>query len=200
MATSNKTSSKNNIGCDNLVDNAFVSTMGKDNAPKWESKEIVSYVPVHDQGADLFDIVDGEVERESLHIANGENSVILLGCTLVTETETRKQRLHLVLEDVATGAIENVNLFPGNAYTDMQGKKIPAGHNWKALVEEVKRQRNEDGIGYKPMGFSDFIKRELTKGFRTWILWDGKYTNIYVTYNKYQAALDRLAKEQKKGK
>lgn len=214
MATKKNTTTNTTASAsvNNLVDSAFVSDMesnktrerlGDNQAvqAKWQSKEIVTYFRKRDVGADLFDQLDAELEEEGFHMPNGENDVILLGCTLVTETATRKQFLRMTIKSKATGAIEDVTLFPGNEYTDYQGKKIAAGHNWKAFFEEVKAQRVKDGIGMKPMGFSEFLKSECTtRGFRTWILYDGKYTNIYANYRKYQAALDRLARDQKKGK
>lgn len=207
MATRKNTSAS----VDAIIDNAFVSNMesnktrerlGNNQAAqtKWESKDIVTYFKNRQQGADLFDILDSEIEQEGFHLPNGMNEVKLLGCTLVTEVETRKQFLRLTLKGIESEAVEEVTLFPGNRFTDYQGKVVEAGHNWKAFFEEVKNQRSKDGIGFKPMSFVTFLKTECTKGFRTWILWDGKYTNIYVTEKKYQAALDRLAKEQRKGK
>lgn len=210
MANNRKSSA--NVGVDNLVDNAFVSDMnsrndreklGYDQAPqkKWETKPIISYVPMHDQSDDLLASIDVEVSASNAKVANGENKVVLLGCEQVKNLETGKVRLHMTLQVQRTKAIVEVNLFPGESFTDYQGKVVPAGHNWKALAEEVKRQRNAAHKGLKDgLGFVDLLKTECTKGFVTWLLYDGKYMNMYTTERKYQAALDRLAKGQKQGK
>lgn len=196
-----------------LVENSFVSNMeanksresnlSYDQAPqfKYDIRTILSYIPRNAQANDLFSAFDEQVKEAEGQMDNGINNVTLLGCELWTKCEDGQQRLVLTLKNTDTGVIkDNISLFPGKEYTDRYGVVHSAGHNWKALMQEVARQRNKAGVGYKPSGgFVGFIKNELTKGFQTWLLWDGQYLNMYTTETKYQHALDQLAKDIKAG-
>lgn len=200
MSTNTK---KNNTAAaivDSIIDNANVPNMDK-NATKYERKAIIDLEVNRPDSVDLFDIIDEEVARDALHIPNGKNRVRLIGCYRVKKLnadKTNKEWLEMHIRDI-NGAEEVVSLFPGNAYTDKLGVVHPAGHNWKAFAEEIKRQKNAEGVGMPPMKLGEILVKICTKGFDTWILNDGTYTNMYANENKYQNALDKLAKDRKAG-
>jgi hypothetical protein len=204
----------NNIcGVDNLVESAFVpdsresgvraSNLSYDakTSEKWKVTPIITYVKHNDVGGSLFSAIDAMVEKKDEHMQNGKNHVYLEGCTLYHNNEDGKEMLKLVLKNTSTGVVEeNIALFPGNEYTDKYGVVHEAGHNWLAFAEEVKRQYNEQHFSYSAKGgFIQLLKTMTTYGFDTWLLYDGKYLNMYVTEQKYQYALDRLASMKKAG-
>lgn len=204
----------NNIcGVDNLVESAFVpdsresgvraSNLSYDakTSEKWKITPIITYVKHNDVGGSLFSAIDAMVEKNDEHMQNGKNHVYLEGCTLYHNNEDGKEMLKLVLKNTSTGVVEeNIALFPGNEYTDRYGVVHEAGHNWLAFAEEVKRQYNEQHFSYSAKGgFIQLLKTMTTYGFDTWLLYDGKYLNMYVTEQKYQYALDRLASMKKAG-
>ena len=167
---------------------------------KWAITSIVTYVQHNDTCDSLFACIDAMVEKKDKHLPNGENEVYLAGCELWHNNEDGREFLKLVLKSKDNGAEENVALFPGNEYTDRYGVVHPAGHNWLAFAEEVKAQYNARHLPYSSKGgFMQLLRAMPTYGFKTWILYDGKYTNMYVTERKYQYAVDRLARESKKG-
>ena len=197
----------------NLVDAAFVpdsrdagvraSNLSQETKQqeKWTVTPIITYVR-HTESADsIFSAIDALVEKQDEHMANGGNLVYLEGATLWHNNKDGREFLKLVLKNAKTGIVEeNIALFPGNEYTDKYGVINPAGHNWLAFAEEVKSQYNKQGLSYSSKGgFVQLLRSMQTYSFETWLLYDGKYTNMYVTEQKYQFALDRLARERKKG-
>lgn len=184
----------------NIVESVNVPNMDR-NAAKYERKPIINLEVVRTEAADLFDVIDEEVYNDSLRMASGKNHVKLIGCFRVKKfvaDAPNKEWLEMHLKD-ANGIEAVVSLFPGNQYTDKMGVVHPAGHNWKAFAEEIKRQQNAAGIGMAPMKLGEILTKVCTKGFDTWLLDDGKYMNMYATEDKYQNALTKLAKDKQKG-
>lgn len=206
MATSRKNTSavanESFAGVDALIANAFVPDT-RDNGERkdrWDVRPIVTYVRHDDDFGSLFDSIDAFVEKKSNHLPNGENDVVLLGADLWHNNDNGKEFIKLTIKSKDGKAETSVNLFPGNEYTDRYGVVHGAGHNWIAFAEEVKKQYNKRGLSYNSKGgFAQLIRSMPTFGFKTWILFDGKYTNMYVTEDKYNNAVDKLARESKKG-
>ena len=172
---------------------------------KWETRPIVTYVKKDvrhvDGELDLLDVIDNEIEQENRHMESGPNDVVLLGCTLWKSTEdSSKQFLRLTLKNVQTGVIDEVALFPGKKYTDYQGIVHSVGHNWHSFADEIKSQRNKAGKKTEPgVNLTKILKTYCTEGFRTWLIWDGKYLNMYATERKYSFAMKQLAEAREKG-
>lgn len=191
---------KSAASVNNLVDNVNVPNMDR-NAVKYDRKAIINLEVIRPDSVDLFDIIDEEVERDAMHIPNGKNHVRLIGCYRVKKLvadQPDKEWLEMHIKD-DNGAEEVVSLFPGNTYSDKLGVVHPAGHNWKAFAEEIKRQKNAAGEGMAPMKLGAILTQVCTKGFDTWIINDGKYTNMYATEDKYQNALNKLVEDRKAG-